>query len=81
MPAIPNKIKPVNGHPLSAPNLLRCVSHPHLDEFAPKIEQLNNNIEFQMATRKEAVVSHACESLTAFGRAPPRVRASPLHHM
>ena len=33
-----------------------------------------------MATREEAVVSHACESLTAFGRAPPRVRASPLHH-
>ena len=75
---IPNKIKPVNGHPLSAPNLLRCVSHPHL--FAPKIEQLNNNVEFQMATREEAVVFHACESLTAFGRAPPRVRALPLHH-
>ena len=32
-----------------------------------------------MATREEAVVSHACESLTAFGRAPPRVQASPLH--
>ena len=75
---IPHKIEPVDGHPLSAPNLLCCVSHPHL--FAPKIEQLDNNVEFQMASREEAVVSHAYESLTAFGRAPPRVRASPLHH-
>ena len=71
-------MEPVNGHPLRAPNLLRCVSYPHL--FAPKIQQLDNNVEFQMATREEAVVSHAYESLTAFGRAPPRVQASPLHH-
>ena len=52
--------------------------NPYL--FAPKIEQLDNNVEFQMATREEAVVSHACESLIDFGKAPPRVQASLLHH-
>ena len=42
--------------------------------------QKYSNVEFQVATGEEAVVPNACKGLTAFRRAPPRVRASPLDH-
>ena len=74
---IPNEIVPVDGWSTQSPSLhqsltptvwkrcelLRC--ELNLTLLAPIIQKLDNNVEFQMVAREEAVVSHA-----AFGRAP-----------